>query len=260
MGYHGFRPYRNRNNPGDGPPKWGLGRMGRLVIALTVVAGIVIALMIMATRPGDASDGEASPATPQQPSPSTNLVRVGGRVMLPEHGLAVTFPPQWVWVHYTGQDVEWTVDRVADLKGRSFATQTRHLFEDPILEAPVFATPGPDQWCTLFVYPTNLTLDAMAANDRRAFGDAEDADFGQPGSDVTAPDVTFTDVSLPAGAAYRIDWALADTTGVRLAASDYTIKRDGTAVVFGCATEGEMPPEDRWLSIADSIEFLPADD
>jgi hypothetical protein len=52
----GFRPGRNSRHPGDRPPMWApLSRAGRLTLAIAVIAGVVIALMILATRPVEAS-------------------------------------------------------------------------------------------------------------------------------------------------------------------------------------------------------------
>ncbi|MFV2063453.1 MAG: hypothetical protein ACC726_08055 [Chloroflexota bacterium] len=46
---YGFRPYRNRKHPGDGPPNdgWGpLGRSGCLAIAVGFIAILVIAFIL----------------------------------------------------------------------------------------------------------------------------------------------------------------------------------------------------------------------
>ncbi len=62
-------------HPGDPPPRWGLSKTGRLVIAVTVAVGVVIALMIIVARPAGASDDAA-----------------GDGVEMPEYGFAVTVP------------------------------------------------------------------------------------------------------------------------------------------------------------------------
>ena len=66
-------------HPGDPPPRWGLSKTGRLVIAVTVAVGVVIALMIIVARPAGASD-DAS----------------GGEVEMPEYGFAFTVPEWWL--------------------------------------------------------------------------------------------------------------------------------------------------------------------
>ncbi len=83
----GWRP----THPGDPTPKWGPGKAGRLVIALTVAVGIAIALAIIVSRPADASDGAASPVMPRAATP-TPPTWLGGRIEMPWAGIAVTYP------------------------------------------------------------------------------------------------------------------------------------------------------------------------
>ena len=42
---YNFRPYRNRNNPGDGPPNDGWGPLGRTG-CLSLVIGFIVILII----------------------------------------------------------------------------------------------------------------------------------------------------------------------------------------------------------------------
>jgi hypothetical protein len=59
-----FRPARNKDHPGDPPPKWApMGKVGRWVLVVTVIVGIVVALAISVTRTSDAAaclDGRVS--------------------------------------------------------------------------------------------------------------------------------------------------------------------------------------------------------
>jgi len=56
-----YKPARNRNHPGDPPPKWApISRAGRLVLVVTVIAGVVIAFVIIATRSAEATDDAAA--------------------------------------------------------------------------------------------------------------------------------------------------------------------------------------------------------
>ena len=72
------------------------------------------------------------------------------------------------------------------------------------------------------------------------------------------PDVVTADgtnLDLPSGRAVRMDVVWEEGGG--LISSYYFV--DGTTwFVMNCGTSGE-PPEDRWLSVAESFEFLPAD-
>ena len=93
----GFRPARNRQHPGDPPPEWApLGRWGRIVILLTVIAGVVIALILSGTRSADALDDAPGAATPGPPPWLT------GRVEFPGLGVASTISDEWLAFDLTG--------------------------------------------------------------------------------------------------------------------------------------------------------------
>jgi len=66
-GIYNFRPYRNRNNLGDGPPNdgWGpLGKTGCLVVAIGFVVILIIATLIATTRSDGGPDAtDAASAT-----------------------------------------------------------------------------------------------------------------------------------------------------------------------------------------------------
>ena len=106
-----YKPGRNPNHPGDPPPKWApLSRRARLALLVTVIAGVVIALLIVATRSADATDGPGMTAIGRGAwlrSPTS-----GQRVEAPEAGVAVTFPNDWhvlrdrgyVWLWCTSLD------------------------------------------------------------------------------------------------------------------------------------------------------------
>jgi hypothetical protein len=58
-----YRPGRDPNHPGDAPPKWApLSRTTRFALLFTVIAGVVIALMVISTRPAGAMDAADPPA------------------------------------------------------------------------------------------------------------------------------------------------------------------------------------------------------
>jgi hypothetical protein len=70
--------------------------------------------------------------------------------------------------------------------------------------------------------------------------------WSDPGSD--------DDVMLPSGPALLIGAQRSD----RLSGMQYTVNGDGRSFVLACYAN-ETPP-DRWLSIAETIEFLPAEE
>jgi hypothetical protein len=169
------------------------------------------------------------------------------------------------------------VDRFADLADRGLATEAQTLLAELSPVVHIVPTPGSGVDCLITTYPTDLGLDAMAANDIR------NLEASSPWG-TTATEVVVTELSLPAGEAYRVDWDLEAPDGGRLVTSDYTIKceplpevyshrlaaaaaefleerppslqRDDAAVVVACRTASDRPT-DHWLSIAETFEFLP---
>ena len=89
-----YKPGRNPNHPGDPPPKWApLSTRSRLALLVAVIAGVVIALMIISTRSAGAADGTGGTATVTGPSsPAESSQRVEVR----EAGNVVAFPEDWV--------------------------------------------------------------------------------------------------------------------------------------------------------------------
>jgi hypothetical protein len=245
---YGFRPYRNRNNPGDGPPKWGLGKTGWIVIALTVVAGILIALMVIGTRSGDASDGVAGPAAP---------VGIGGYVEVPMHGFAVTLPPGWVWVRESPLDAEpyrETLESVMDPDDAAFYITTAEPPESVGFTALDIAAliarrgdvRGDDVLHQMFmvgIYPQprpslDTALAGLEANDNLRL-------------------LSTTSVALPIGEVVRVDATGVDADGPQPSSTYFLTDPDET-VIHTLVFYSSDPPDDRWLSIAETFEFLPA--
>jgi len=186
---------------------------------------------------------QAAPASTPSPSP----VGVGGRVELTDYGMALTFPSDWVWARHTPLDLDALWDQVETRVSPEFAAEREETFRGLGPTTPVVAAPGPDDWCQLTTYPSDLTLDAMVANDVAIL---------EAAPDIGSRGVTVTDIALEAGDAKRIDWSLADEVGTILEASDYELAHDGSLVLLSCATFLERR-DDTWLAIAQSLEFLP---
>jgi hypothetical protein len=83
----GWRP----THPGDPTPKWGVGRKGLLAIAITVVVGVVIALVVMGSRAAGAADGVAGAAASPEPPPLDGRVEMLEQLFAPDD-LAFTIP------------------------------------------------------------------------------------------------------------------------------------------------------------------------
>ena len=154
-----FKPARNSAHPGDPPPRWApISRAGRLVLVVTVITGIVIALMITATRTAGAThDTDVAAVSPgAAPPPRT----VGQRVEVPEAGLAVTFPEDWV------------IKLVEEGPEPEFIILTQpERFGPEVKLQPVLVAEGPDMrerdtftFCTLVRYaPIDVTADEFLA-------------------------------------------------------------------------------------------------
>jgi hypothetical protein len=204
------------------------------------VGSVVLALLGGPSGVALAQDEPVASIPPAQPQPS-DAVGIGGRVELPERSLVLAFPDGWVWARYDGDDLECVRDQVATLTDSTFAADTRDVFES--LEPPVsvVATPGLGSDCLLYVYPTALTLDGLASNDLDYL-----TSLGDPGTEsgFSVSDVEYARVSLPAGETNRFD---------------YTLKLAGEALVLECHDWFGERPLDHWLSIAETIGFLPAE-
>jgi len=232
-----YRPGRDPNHPGDPPPQWALlGKGTRIALLVTVIAGIVIALLIMSSRSAGAAQETDVTTILSVPSPTP---WVGSqRVELPAAGLAVTFPADWV--------VE-LAEEGSDLPIVFLALPER--FGPQVEVQSLLVAEGPDQHerdtftlCTLVRYaPIDLTADEFLHEA-----------FGQSDSIVVE--------SLRDGLSRVLvnDWIqsriLADDPEA-LYADHYAIRGDHAVAVLWCT--GTISHREDWLSIAESVEFLP---
>jgi len=61
-----YKPGRDQDHPGDPPPQWAPpSRTTRIALLLTVIAGVVIALMVISTRSAGATDAVGVPEAGQ---------------------------------------------------------------------------------------------------------------------------------------------------------------------------------------------------
>jgi hypothetical protein len=194
----------------------------------------------------------AGVASAQTPSPTPDIVGIGGRLALPESGFALTYPDDWVWVRYSSEDFDTVMAQLADLTSPEFVAEHEDGFSKVDPDMPLLGG-GLDQGggCGVVVLqPTGLTLDAAAA-DLIARMEA------QP--DTFPAGATVTDVALPAGQAKRIDGRQV-AEGLH-APTDFSLHlaTDGSRFyLIRCAAVD--PPDDAWLSVAETFEFLPAEE
>jgi hypothetical protein len=180
-------------------------------------------------------------------------IGIGGRVEVPEAGYALTFPDDWVYVFPSAADapalIDLAVEAVPDLAG----TLEGVLEQDLQFSLMAFGRSNPDagftENCNVIDTPgRGLTLNQGL--------DAEATAFRQLGDQlVSGPDVET--LELPAGEAGRIDYGLR-FPGYQTEHATYHLTDGSDFHVLTC-TYVERPDDD-WLSIAETFEFLPDDD
>jgi hypothetical protein len=164
----------------------------------------------------DTTIGAGDPAVAQ--SPSASLTALDQRVEVPEAGFAVAFPDDWTVVVDTSEPAEFT--------------------EHPVLTATL-----PDgESCEASLQ------DGTSWSDLDDWAESALKTFQGFGPEVEA---TSTGLHLPAGDAIRIDLELPEEG---FSAALYLLT-DGTAF-YGLMCNASDPRADRWLSIAETFEFL----
>lgn len=184
-------------------------------------------------------------------SPSPDPVGLGGRVELPEYGFALTFPDDWAWVRYTTEDFDSVMEQLADLTSPEFVAANEDWFDGMDSETPLEGERADSaSGCLFQVIPMDLPfpLDMLAP----AF-----IENIQGRRDIFPDGATLTDVALPAGQSKRVDASQVDEGWVSpMEQSHYLLVRGSRFYDITCMSH--EPPEDRWLSIAETLEFLPA--
>ena len=234
-----YKPGRNPDHPGNAPPKWApLSKAGRLVLLVSVIAGVVIGLMIVATRTTGAAD--AIDGATNQPSTSS-LPTSGQRVEIPEAGMALTIPAGW-----------------------GFQVEMRPT--DWAAGAPVAATIWQvlDSWSPAGdpeAATESCSIGLLQMSEQSVGSMMFDGVIGDPGpvADQSAPGWTHstTEVLLPVGPVTRNDEVGQEPDGVWYSTVYNLVAPDGM-VWLNCS--GPVRPDDHWLSIAETFEFLPAEE
>ncbi len=198
-------------------------------------------------------------AVAQEPSPEPPPW-FGGRVEMPEHGFAVTLPDDWV-------AFDTAVDAVGQLEAASGFIDSRLWSADDtgfVDASALLASEGMQLWtshtlsadsCSMGVLyrGTGMTLevlDAFAAHMYEKFADdplARDVELPLP-------------VYLPTGPAYLMRMSERDDPDVDWwwPSSIWTLGTDESLLMAFCTKNGARPDDD-WLSIVETIEFLPAE-
>jgi hypothetical protein len=206
--------------------------------------GLLVPMLILALGSG---------VVAQSPSPPPWF---GGRVEMPEHGFAVTLPDDWVGFDPAADALSqrdaasgfldpavWPEDDAAWIDGFADTVAAGHgLF---------FGQATSRSSCGLSAWISDMPTVEVADSDFQWYADDPDA------RDVEPPQL----IDHPAGPAYLIRMARRNPPGWGewRPTSHYVLVADGVILRAHCFTDG-VRPEDDWLSIVETIEFLPAEE
>lgn len=173
----------------------------------------------------------------------------GGRVEVPSAGYAITVPEDWVAIHPTGEDAAAIADALRGIDPELATTLETALAGDVGFSFLAFGAADEETGfrdnCNVIDYPAGGTsLGLVLAADVAALGSMGDALAGEP---VT------TTLQLPAGESARLDYALEYPT-VQAVFSAYYFTDGSMFHLLTCT--GTVRPDDAWLSIAETFEFL----
>jgi len=151
-----------------------------------------------------------------------------GRIEQPADGFAVTFP------------LDWEVQQVS-------AGGNEYLLDDDTLLRSALAATSTDGICTV----SDFTALAEAPPAWTSLEDAiaPETSYAEGMDEIASVDTTF--MVLPAGRTGCID--VVDTDGWE--SRGYYYKHGEAWFLLSCGAEN--PPDDRWLTIAETFEFLP---
>lgn len=182
-----------------------------------------------------------------QPGPPS-LVGIGGRAEVPEVGVALTWPDDWVWARYSEFGTDALVEQLADATGPAYAAEHRLLLSEIEEVSPLIGWPRDgDGSCVLGAYRTDQGLEAVSS-DAKTYIEADAVLF--PGG------VAMTELAIGGVKAVRLDYTQADPDRPPPSVgTQYLLVHEGASYYIGCVAD--QAPEDRWLSIAQTLELLP---
>lgn len=212
----------------------------RLTISL-VAASL---LGVGASSPLLAQDGEQEAGS--------EAIILGGRIEVPAAGYALTVPEDWVAMYPSAEDATAITDALREVDPDLATTLETALAEGVGFSFLAFGVADEETGfrdnCNVIDYPTDgATLGLALATDVTALESMGEALVGDP---------VASNLALPAGESARLDYAL-EYPGVQAVFSAYYFI-DGELFHLLTCTGGERP-EDGWLSIAETFEFLPVE-
>lgn len=212
---------------------------------LTITLVATSLLGTVTSSPLLAQDAEQEPG--QEP------VILGGRVEVPAAGYAVTVPEDWVAMHPSAEDATAITDTLRgidpDLATNLEAALAAGVGFSFLAFAPVDEESGFRDNCNVIDYPTEgATLSLALAADAAALGNMGEVLVGGPETQM---------LDLPAGETARVDYAL-EYPAVQAFFSAYYFTDGAMFHLMTCT--GTVRPDDGWLSIAETFEFLPGEE
>jgi hypothetical protein len=191
-----------------------------------------------------------APASAQEPAPEA--IGQGGRVEVPDAGYALTFPEDWVYVFPSSEDRETIFAEAGALAPELGAAIEAALAQGVGFSLLAFGDVDTElgfaENCNVIDVPNpGVSLDVIMAAEVAAAS----SQFGE----LLASGPELTDLELPAGDSARLEYGLQFPTYATLHSTYYFVD-DEQVHVLTCT--GLERPEDGWLSIAETFEFLPA--
>ena len=179
----------------------------------------------------------------------------GGRVEMPEHGFAVTIPEDWV-------AFDLAVDAASQLEAGIGVHRPGPWFADDATLAGGLAAMGSSGMHLLSIHETSFDhcLWTAVPVSTMPAGVAADEQYKTAIDDVLWDAEPPQAIDLPAGPAYLLRQSMwREPPGVWAQATSYVLDM-GEGVFFAVCTTHDTRPDDDWLAIAETIEFLPAEE
>ena len=179
----------------------------------------------------------------------------GGRVEVPDSGVALTLPDDWVYVFPAPEMTEAALAYDEEMEDDPLTAAQSDLVRNEMMSVTLLAF-APDRAGSQ--YQENCQLVTRAASTLAGVLDlwvaAELAAFANDDA-AERPSVSYIDLNV--GRVARLDYDTDDWAG-RAQASVYLVPGDHSRHWLNCV--GEERPEDRWLSIAETVEWLPSEE
>ena len=179
----------------------------------------------------------------------------GGRVEMPEHGFALTVPNGWV-------AFDLTTDIASQLKAASDTIDPAVWSVDEAdLETWLAASAAAGM--QLWLRPVADMDLCLMSTPPYSLASAEDAAQRMYETEVDDPGVRNVErprrIEISAGPAYLTRLSREDSPGAWWPSAEYWLSADDVVLLVFCTTDA-VRPDDDWLSMVESIEFLPAEE